>query len=177
MRHCDKDHYEPNDRGSNSVTHPYCTKTKTRCLSSNGEQLLCSGGLVRDDQCQCRIGYESDCSRGFTESDRSLCFCQESNCPKETERNMTYNYDKEQACPTDRDIHLNYSCVTVNTHEISSTEDFPNPSITTPSVRHKPTSNSSNDGIDTDGPNFSFEAFLSIFPAAVFIFAILYKCN
>lgn len=29
--HCDDDSYEPNDRGSSSVTHPYCTNPKTKC--------------------------------------------------------------------------------------------------------------------------------------------------
>ena len=112
---CDDDSYEPDDRGSSSVTHPYCIKQKTKC-SKPGQQLLCRGGPTRDNQCQCMPGWRSDCSRGFTGDD--LCSCNRLPCPSGTERNITYQKDRE-LCPAET-IPLKYTCITVKTAEVST---------------------------------------------------------
>ena len=176
--HCDKDHYEPNDRGSNSVIHPYCTKRKTKCSEKLGQQRLCKGGPTRDDQCQCRQGYQSDCSRGFTQHD--ACSCQKAECPDGTERKSSYKSDSELDCPIGPEIHLNYSCVIITTTEISSTPNTslstPNTSLLTPEPKPRPTSNSSDDGRNTDdGYTSNYLALLIISAAAVVFF--LYQCN
>ena len=191
--HCDDDSYEPNDRGSSSVTHPYCTNPKTKC-QWEGQQLLCRGGPTRDNQCQCMPGWRSDCSRGFAGDD--LCSCNRLPCPSGTERNITYQKGREPTCPAEA-IPLNYTCVTIKTAEVS-TEAIPlnntcvtiktaeistpanytdtsSPSV--PSLTPKTTANPSDD--HTDEKNLELLALLLLLPilVAIIFFSVLYKRN
>ena len=168
---CDDDSYEPDDRGSSSVTHPYCTNPKTKC-QGEGQQLLCSGGPTRDNQCQCMPGWRSDCSRGFTGDD--LCSCNRLPCPSGTERNITYQKDRE-LCPAET-IPLKYTCITVKTAEVSTPANYTDTSSrSVPSPTPKTTANPSDD--HTNENNLEFLALLLLIPVAVFVFTGLYKCN
>ena len=172
---CDEYHFEPEDRWSNSLNYPYCTHTKTRCLSIN-RQLLCRGGPSRDDQCICIQGYESDCNTGLTERDGHECGCRESSkCPNGTERNITYT-DGEQVCPSDGEISLNYQCVPVNTPGASSPKNFPSTASPTPIPRT--TTKSTDDSKDiSKSYKLNFLGFLAIIPVLLAILFILYKYN
>lgn len=168
---CDKDHYEPKDRWSNSLIYQYCTHPKYKCSKEIGQQLLCRGGPSKDDQCQCMPDFRSNCNRGYNDADDHECLCYESKCPNGTERCITYQYSVQQ-CPN-QDIALNNSCLPVcnQTPEISFTHKT---SLTTQTPIQF-TSNSTDDaaGTDTNGSSKqNFLAFLVIIPVAVFFIAV-----
>ena len=171
---CDDDSYEPNDRGSSSVTHPYCTNPKTKC-QGEGQQLLCSGGPTQDNQCRCMPGWRSDCSRGFTGDD--LCSCNRLPCPSGTDRNITYQKGREPTCPAEAEaIPLNYTCVTIKTAEVSTPANYTDTSSpSVPSLTPKTTANPSDD--HTDEKDLELLALLLPILVAIIVFSVLYKHN
>ena len=131
---CPPGHFEPKERKSSQIRHPYC-QSKTPCNATEGQQILCDRGPVGQDLCMCSPGYEpkywntstSLCKEGFDSNSHWHCVCNKVPCPPGTARNISYGSLADSGCQ--KKISIDYACI-----NISSTvkTDTTTPSNTTP---------------------------------------------